>query len=165
MIRAVLRIEKSTFSIMRTRGSCEMHEVFFFVFIHEPLIRIKKKVLFSWFSIVFHHFQPCKRMRKHVFAGQNTSRVHCFVGGLSKKKQTLTTLSYLRFVFLKFYGHLLQCALQPSPSLTEKKLSLLLQLGRNCELCWSQNWCKKTWYQLHNFYIQWSNKWKKKWYK
>ena len=85
MIRAVLRLEKSTFSIMRTRGSCEMHEVFFFVFIHEPLVRIKKKVLFSWFSNVFHHFQPCKRMRKHVFAGQNTSRVHCFVGGLSKK--------------------------------------------------------------------------------
>ena len=37
--------------------------------LHEPLIRMMEKVLFSSFSNVFYRFQPCERMRKHVFAG------------------------------------------------------------------------------------------------
>ena len=33
-----------------------------------------EKVLFSSFSNVFDHFRPCKRMRKHGFAGRNTQQ-------------------------------------------------------------------------------------------
>ena len=94
---------KSTFSIMRTRGSCETHKEkttkfqmsnqhlgvnqllgitnnrcatnFFLRFsswaLHEPLVRMMEKVLFSWFSNIFHRSRSCKRMRKHAFAGRN----------------------------------------------------------------------------------------------
>ena len=40
--------------------------------LHKPLVRMMKKILFSWFLNVFHRFWPCKRMGKHVFAGWNT---------------------------------------------------------------------------------------------
>ena len=43
--------------------------------LHEPLVRMMKKVLFSWFSNVFYHFRPCECMSKHAFAGWNTQHV------------------------------------------------------------------------------------------
>ena len=50
-------IEKSTFFIMCTRGTREAYEE-------------KQRKKFD----VFYRFQPCKRMRKHVFAGRNTQQ-------------------------------------------------------------------------------------------
>ena len=54
---------------------------FFFIFLpysscalHEPLVRMMEKILFSLFSNVFDRFQPCQRMRKHVFAGRITQQ-------------------------------------------------------------------------------------------
>ena len=45
------------------------HESFFFMSLtHDG------KGTFSWFSNVFHHLQPCKRMLKPAFAGQNTQQ-------------------------------------------------------------------------------------------
>ena len=42
--------------------------------LHKPFIRMIKKYVFDHFYSVFYHFQPCKRMRKHAFAGQNTQQ-------------------------------------------------------------------------------------------
>ena len=40
--------------------------------LHEPIARMMKKYVFEYFEAFFYHFQPCKRMRKHAFAGLNT---------------------------------------------------------------------------------------------
>ena len=42
--------------------------------LHEPLVHMMKKVLFSSFSNVFYCFRPCKRMLVHAFAGRNTQQ-------------------------------------------------------------------------------------------
>ena len=48
------------------------HAYFSSCVLHEPLVHMMKKILFSSFSNVFYRFWPCKCMRKHAFAGRNT---------------------------------------------------------------------------------------------
>ena len=43
------------------------------------------KRYFLWFSNVFHHFRPCKHMRKHVFAGQNTQQLSLYLNALGPR--------------------------------------------------------------------------------
>ena len=44
--------------------------------LHEPFLLMMKKVYFQSFSSAFYHFQPCERMRKHAFAGQNSQHLY-----------------------------------------------------------------------------------------
>ena len=65
--------EKSTFSIMRTRGKCKAHkELFSSCVSHEPLVRMMEKVLFyhfqcfSSFSTMLTHAQAWVRCLKYT---------------------------------------------------------------------------------------------------
>ena len=47
--------------------------------LRESLVCTMKKELLRYFSSIFHRFRPCKRMRKHEFAGWNTQHLLVFV--------------------------------------------------------------------------------------
>ena len=64
---------KSTFFIMRTRGSCKAHQTFFFIFLHESDISLLcpwwKRYFFHHFPmffIIFDHVNACANMHSLV---------------------------------------------------------------------------------------------------
>ena len=70
---------------MHTKGSCKAHEekltnklfsLFCFVSLLCASRAHDEKGTFYSFSSVFDPFRPCKHMRKHAFAGENTQH-HC----------------------------------------------------------------------------------------
>ena len=62
----------------------KLYSLFFFMSLTCASRMHDGKGTFSWFSNSFHHFRPCKHMRKHAFAGRNTQQIfYSGVGNLS----------------------------------------------------------------------------------
>ena len=77
-IAAVHKLSTSVCMVENNQKYSKMMKkvLFFFIFLpfssctlHEPLVRMMEKVLFSLFFNVFDRFRPCERMHKHEFAG------------------------------------------------------------------------------------------------
>ena len=74
----------------------KLFSLFFFVSLS---CASRKRYFFHLFFIFFCHFRPCKRMRKHVFAGRNTQ--HIFSNYKTGQFSRFTLYNHIRFVHEK----------------------------------------------------------------